>query len=224
MPKKNKQVYMGPNSTAGIFTQGKVDTDWEVLMNLYGTAYDSLDGQMLTQNPKRLDKATINEVKGRFLVIKNIAKKHAPQKLETIRKIESITISNIKGNLSDKVALDRIKIIIHQNSRTPNQMLQNVEHKINIAQGMSQRQNDFNNPFSNLMQQQKPKSNGKKRTPTPLFAISNKEKKTLGDLFLNPSKSKQRMVPLFDPKQMQMKPLPLFQQPKKRKTVKRRKK
>ena len=156
---------MGPGSTAGIFAQGEIDTNWEVLMNVYGTAYDSLDGVMLTRDPHKLDPATINEAKGRFLILKQLAKKHCPEKLEIVKRIEQITFEIIRGNISDADAQNKIRTIIHQ-QRISNPLLDSIEFKINMAQGAAQgnmfnlnKKDTFINPLAQFMKQtqQKPK-------------------------------------------------------------------
>lgn len=203
---------MGPNSTAGIFSKGEIDTDWEVLMNVYGTAYDSLDGMMLTKDPHKLDQATINEVKGRFFILKKLAKKHCPQKLETIKRIEQITYDNIKGKISDPVAQNKIRSIIHQ-QRMSNSLLDGVELKINIAQGMAQtipqQKNNFAYPIAQFMKQNPPKQTKQKQ---PKY-----NNKGLFAPFFSPTQTNGKK------KNTYLNPPPLFnfnQQPKKRRTTK----
>ena len=148
---KNKRVYMGPNSTAGIFSRGAINEDWEVLMNVYGTAYDSLDGVMLTRDPGRLDKATVMEVRGRFLILKKLAKKHCPSKLHKIERIEQICLGNIRGHNTDAQAHAQIRQLTASDRKINNPLLNGIEAKVNAAQ--SQANFNFTHPIANLMKQ-----------------------------------------------------------------------
>lgn len=202
---RNRSIYMGPNSTAKLPSIGQVNTDWEVLMNVYGTAYDSIDNVMLTRDPKKLDAATINELKGRFFILKSLAKKHSPQKLDTIKKIEQIAYQNARGSISDDTAHKKIRFIIHQ-QKMSNALLDNVERKIDAAQGRAQGNmfnfgninNNKNNthPLAQFMKDQQKlthrKSQNKKRGPTqPLFASPTKKHKPLLQFFEPPKQKKE---------------------------------
>ncbi len=229
---------MGPGSTAGIFAQGEIDTDWEVLMNVYGMAYDSLDGVMLTRDPHKLDPATINEVKGRFLILKQLAKKHCPEKLETIKRIEQITFENVRGNISDADAQNKIRSIIHQ-QRISNPLLDSIEFKINIAQGAAQgdifnsnQKDSFINPIAQFMKQtqQKPKKASSSRKEGSLISSFPSRKKgerlpTVADFFKQqPKGQKQPENPVAaflnqpPPKEQKNPMAGFFFPPKKRKT------
>lgn len=228
MPTKNKRVNMGSNSTAGIYSRGEINTDWEILMNIYGTAYDSLDNVMLTRDPHKLDPATVNELKGRFLILKQIAKKHAPEKVETIKKIERISIDNVQGRISDQQARQQIRSIIHQ-QRVPNPLLDNIEYKIDAAQGIAQHPaKNVTHPLTQFMQQSffpktpANKQTKKKRGPTntsivkPLFNVPSRKKgqrmPNVADFFKDQAKAAQQ----------QNNPIATFlnpPQPRKRKTT-----
>lgn len=232
---------MGPGSTAGIFAQGEIDTDWEVLMNVYGTAYDSLDGVMLTRDPHKLDPATINEAKGRFLILKQLAKKHCPEKLEIIKRIEQITFENIRGNISDADAQNKIRSIIHQ-QKISNPLLDNIEFKINMAQGIAQgnmfnfnKKDSFINPIAQFVKQtqQKPKkaasSKRKEGSLIPSFPSPRKRERlpTVADFFKQQPKGQKQPenpVAAFFKQQPKEQKNPMagffFPQPKKRKTNK----
>ena len=87
------------------YSKGPIDKEYEFVMNCYGIGYDAANGVMLTNTPGVYDKSTVAEVKARFQVLKQIARKRAPSKLSYIERCENITLRNIKGQISDKEAL-----------------------------------------------------------------------------------------------------------------------
>lgn len=129
-----RRVYMGADSIAGIpIENNDVNTDWEILLNLYATAYDSLDGIMLTNTQGVYDEATINEVKGRFLILYKLARKYAPEVKDEIKEIGNIVVNNLKNKISDKDALKRMRKILIKNG-IPLDKIKEVEYMIDNAQ------------------------------------------------------------------------------------------
>ena len=125
---------MGSDSVAGIPTNGKVDEDWEILLNIYATAYDAINNDtMLTHTPGVYDEATIQEVNGRFLVLRRLAAKYAPHLKKDIDKIYELTIKNMKGQLSDKELLKELRKIVRKHG-VPEDILNQVEMKIDMAE------------------------------------------------------------------------------------------
>jgi len=132
---KKKNVYMGiERSVAGIPTHGKVNEDWEILANIYATAYDEINGQLLTRIPHKYDKATIKEIKSRFRVLKLLAKKYAPHLLDEIQYIEKLTLANAQGRISDREFLERLRSYIISRGLDP-KLVALIELKINQAEG-----------------------------------------------------------------------------------------
>jgi len=147
---KHKNVYIGKDSTAGIQVKGKVDEDWEVLVTLYATAYDAINNDtMLTRTPGQYDAADLKEVHGRFYVLKMLAGKYAPHLKPEIEKIETLTMKNIKGQISDKEYIQRLRNIILKYG-VPTEVLDEIEFKIDMAESMTPNLNyDFNLPNIN---------------------------------------------------------------------------
>jgi len=149
----NKNIYMGSNSTANILVNRKVDQDWEILAKTHATAYDSINGKMLTRSHKRYDQTTINEIKKRFRNLKLLALKHAPHTLDDIKYLEECSILNTKGVLSDKNYLSIIRGITIHNGLNPN-LVMTIEQKVNQAEGIQKRPNMIN-PFINTQKHKK---------------------------------------------------------------------
>ena len=130
----NKNIYMGANSTAGILTHNKVDEDWEILMNIYATAYDAVNNEiMLTRMPQQYDEATVQEVNGRFAVLYKIVKKYAPHLKDEIQQIHKLTIKNLKGEISDRKMLAELRKICRRNGVSEH-VLNEIEAKIDAAE------------------------------------------------------------------------------------------
>jgi len=86
---------MGSDSVAGIKSDDKINEDWEILLNIYATAYDATNDVMLTHNPGVYDETTIQEVRGRFLILHKLCNKYAPNLKDEIKQIEKMTIDKI---------------------------------------------------------------------------------------------------------------------------------
>lgn len=104
-------MYMGINSTAKIPTRGKVDEDWEILLNTYATAYDAINNIMLTRTPGVFDRTTVREVRGRFLVLKRIARRYAPERLQIIERLEELAVARVKGEITTEQYLRSIRAL-----------------------------------------------------------------------------------------------------------------
>lgn len=135
MARRHKNVYMGKDSTAKIPTRGKVNEDWEILLNTYATAYDAINGIMLTRVPGQFDKTTVKEVRGRFLVLRRLAKKYAPEVLPAVEQLEDLTLRHVKGEISDYQFLRSIRAIVMRYGLSPD-LINLVEAKIRFAEMM----------------------------------------------------------------------------------------
>jgi len=111
---KKKNVYMGRDSTAGLPVFGNVDTDYEICLNAMATAYDGLNNVMLTREPGVFDKTTSREINGRFNVLHQLCKRYAPDKINAIEELRRITLSNNRGNISDRVALEKMRAVCYK--------------------------------------------------------------------------------------------------------------
>ncbi len=121
-------------SVAGIPTHGKVNEDWELLTNLYATAYDEINGQLLTRTPQKYDPATIKELRGRFRILKLLARKYAPHLLDDIQYIEKLTLANAQGKINDREFLERLRAYIISRGLDP-KLVALIELRINQAEG-----------------------------------------------------------------------------------------
>jgi len=166
-------VYMGKNSVAGIpIENNDVNEDWELLLNMYATAYDATNDVMLTHTPGEYDPTTVQEVRGRFLILRKLCKKYAPELEDEIASIEKWTLQNIKGQLSDKEFLRRLKRLMLKNG-IPLSAIQEVETRIDMAESFGSIQApEFNMP--NLVPTSKEKRKKQKQKNPDLFS---------GDLF-----------------------------------------
>lgn len=131
----NKNVYMGPNSTAGILVDGKVNEDWEILLTVYATAYDSINNYMLTRIPGQFDPTTEREVRGRFWVLKRLAKKYATEELPTIEKFEKLSLDHLNGKISDHEFLRRLRSLVRSRGISED-LINYVEARIDAAERM----------------------------------------------------------------------------------------
>lgn len=130
---KKRNVYMGPNSTAGIIVHGKVNEDWEILLNTYATAYDAINSIMLTRQPGVFDRTTAQELHGRFAVLKMLAKRYAPEKLPVINELERLSLDHLKGKLSDREFLRRIRSLVRKHGMSED-LINYVEAQIQAAE------------------------------------------------------------------------------------------
>lgn len=90
------------------YTQGPIDKEYEFIVNCYGIGYDAANGIMLG-GPIGLTDSSIMEVKAKFALLKSIAKKRFPSKLNSIKRCEELTILNLNGKLSDKKFLELLR-------------------------------------------------------------------------------------------------------------------
>jgi len=114
MRKRNKNIYMGPDSTAKLPVFGKVDTDNEICLNAIATAYDALNNKMLTRKFGVYDKTTLTEINGRFSVLRLLCRNYAPNKLNLVNKIQDIVTNHFKGHLSDSQALSMLQQVSNE--------------------------------------------------------------------------------------------------------------
>lgn len=116
-----------------IFPHGKIDSDKEYLRKVYAMAYDSVNGVMLTRNPKKLNTISINELKNKFAHMKDIAKRRCPHLLAEIQEIERLSLLNAAGRISDRVYLRSIRIYCDRHGLNPHQ-INLVERNIDRAE------------------------------------------------------------------------------------------
>lgn len=136
---------MGQFSTAKIPVRGKVNTDKEVLMNAYATAYDSINRFMLSRQFGRFDKTTPREIHGRFSVLKSLCKKHCPSKLGAVSRLESLSLAHANGSLSNKQFLVQTRSVLNQNKINAS-FLGHIEAKVNSAEMLNKQKNRFITP------------------------------------------------------------------------------
>ena len=139
-----KNIYSGSNSVAGIPTRGKVNSDWEVLENVYANSYDSLNSKLLTNQPNRFKSANPQSIAGRFYVLRLLCAKYCPSKLPIISKMESVSIAHAEGKINDRTFLDTIRSCARQAGLSTSSV-DSIESRINIAEGKRPQ----NNPFQN---------------------------------------------------------------------------
>lgn len=129
-----KNIYSGPNSVAGLPTRGKVNSDWEVLENVYANSYDSLNEKLLTREPNRFKQTSPQSIAGRFYVLRLLCAKYCPSKLPIISKMESVSIAHAEGRVSDRTFLDTIRSCARQSGLSTNS-IDSIESRINHAEG-----------------------------------------------------------------------------------------
>ena len=131
--KKHKNVYMGKDSTAKIPIKGKVNSRTEILANTYATIYDSLNNKMLTRTEGKYRKTTVKLIKGRFFVLKMLAKKHQPKLVGTIDKLEDLTIAYRQGKINKRELLQKVRKILKSKGLSQ-KMMKLIEQKIRVAE------------------------------------------------------------------------------------------
>lgn len=131
--KKHKNVYMGKDSTAKIPKVGKVDAKWEILANTYATIYDALNNKMLTRTEGKFRRTTVKLIRGRFFVLKMLAKKHQPNLEKTIRRLEDLTIAYRQGKINKRELLQKVRKILKSKGLSPRTM-KSIEQKIKTAE------------------------------------------------------------------------------------------
>lgn len=120
-------------STAGIPVQGVVDRDWEILNTAYAVSYDATNNILLTREPKKFRKTTVDAVKRRFALLQLLAKKHAPETLDEIKYLRDLSVAHLQGNMSEKEYLLRIRFYLLKKG-TNHQMVSAIERKIMEAE------------------------------------------------------------------------------------------
>jgi len=119
MRKRNKNIYMGPKSTAKLPVFGKVDTDNEICLNAIATAYDALNNRMLTKRHGIFDKTSLVEINGRFSILQMLCRKYAPNKLGVIDEIHNVVVDHFKGHISDSKAIHLLQNICNKRNLNP---------------------------------------------------------------------------------------------------------
>ena len=156
MRKKNKNIYMGPNSTAKLPVFGRVDTDNEICLNAIATAYDALNNRMITRQPGSFDATTLPEINGRFNVLRMLCRKYAPNKLIVIDEIHNVVIEHFKGNISGSKAIQLLQNICNKHNLNPG-VLNVAAFHINQAEQMMQMPNAFGIDMFMMLGQQNQK-------------------------------------------------------------------
>lgn len=140
---------MGNNSVAGIPIKGKVNNDYEILLNCYALAYDSHNELMIGRSQGHPKKTTSSEIRKRFSELKRISRKYAPGKLRTIEAIERLALDNHAGKISDLAYISRLRMISMQHNINP-MMLNQAESRIRIAESMNNSMKPMENPFRKM--------------------------------------------------------------------------
>ena len=118
MRKRNKNIYMGVDSTARLPVVGRVDSGNEILLNAIAVGYDALNNRMLTRYVGVYDKTSLREINGRFGVLRLLCNRHAPSKLTTVNRIYGIVVDYFNGKITFDQAvsiLNNISIKINSN-------------------------------------------------------------------------------------------------------------
>lgn len=126
-------IYMGKNSVAGIPTRGKVNTDKEILLNTYATAYDSINKFMLDNNARKLERTDKRTIVGRFAILSLLCKKHCKHKLPLVNRLRNLALSHSDGKMNDLQYLREIRNVSRQHGVNAS-FLDMVEAKINSAE------------------------------------------------------------------------------------------
>lgn len=153
MRKKNKNIYMGVNSTAKLPVFGKVDTANEICLNAIATAYDALNNRMLTRQHGVFDETTLTEINGRFSVLRMLCRQYAPDKRIVINEIHNVVVEHFKGHSSYTQAIQLLQNICNKHMLNPG-MLNVAAFHINQAEQMMQMPDAFGlNMFMQFDQQ-----------------------------------------------------------------------
>ena len=156
LKKINRNIYMGPNSTAQIPVVNKIDTDHEIILNVFATGYDALNSVMLTKKSGFFDKTTMQEINGRFGILRMLCSRYSPRSLALIDETYKIVSDNYHNNISDLQALAALRQICINNNLDPF-IVDHAMMRINQAETISK--NGFNNMFPFWIQ---PKKNSNK--------------------------------------------------------------
>jgi hypothetical protein len=173
--KKNRNIYMGPKSTAKLPVRGRVDEDWEILLNTFATAYDAANNIMLTRSPGVFDPATDRELRGRFAILKLLAKKHSPDKLNAIKYLEKLSLDNLHGKLPDRVFLQKVREVCRKEGLRQD-LINQAERNINAAERATRQSNMARDMARGKPRQQQPRRPQQRQKPNqhgilePLFS------------------------------------------------------
>lgn len=117
------------------YTQGRVDEDWEILLNLYAVAYDSINSSMLVGDEEevRVDKTTREEVAKYFAILRNVAKKYSPNLVDEVDEMRILTFKLMDGKISRRKFLEKVRKIVLRNGLSP-QLLEAVERRIDMME------------------------------------------------------------------------------------------
>lgn len=195
---QNKNVYMGMQSTAKIPTKGPVDTDLEVLLNMQATAYDAINGRMLTRTPGRFDAASKKEINGRFSVMRLLCRKYAPEKLRVVDELQRIVFLNLEGKIPDSTATRKIKDVCIRHGLNPS-MADQVIVQVDMAE-MQHKQHKTGSMDMFSIFKQKPQK------PTQ------QSKQQIKREVINPLNSFMKNMMNMEQKQQQNHPMNIFQQ------------
>lgn len=155
MRNKNKNIYVGLNSTAQIPVNNKVDTAKEIMLNAFATSYDALNNIMLTKRSGFFDKTTIQEINGRFGIIRMLCLKHCPSYISDVDAMYKIISEHYKNNISDVEALGSLRNICLKYNLNPS-TIDNAINRINQAENNFPEFNNLNQIFPFWIQSQKP--------------------------------------------------------------------
>ncbi len=165
MNKNNKNIYMGSDSTAKIPVKDKVDTDYEILLNIFSTGYDALNNIMLTKKPGVFNKTSLSEVNSRFGILRMLCSRYSPKILPVIDEIYSIIQSNYNGFISDIQALMMMRDICsryNMNTSLLDQAIMRVNNAELIRSHQHKSKNGFNEMFPFWIQPQHNKNDRKR--------------------------------------------------------------
>jgi hypothetical protein len=151
---RNKNIYMGPNSTAQIPVHNKIDTDQEIITNVFATGYDALNSVMLTRRSGYFDKTTMQEINGRFGVLRMLCSRYSPKSMMVLDEIYKIVSDNYHGLVSDLQALGALRQICLNNNLDPF-IIDNAVVRINQAEQLSKKELGFDSMFPFWIQSKK---------------------------------------------------------------------
>lgn len=127
---------MGPNSAAQIPVKGNVDTSWEIILNAFSTGYDALNSIMLTKRSGFFDKTTMQEINGRFGILRMLAGHQAPHASHVVEKIYKIVLDNYHNVIGDIQALNSLRNVALEHGLDTGQ-IDNAIMRINQAEMVS---------------------------------------------------------------------------------------
>lgn len=151
---------MGPNSTAKIPVNNKVDNIQEIMLNAFATSYDALNSVMLTKKSGFFDKTTMQEINGRFGILRMLCLRHSPDHLSDVDMMYKIVKDNYHNQISDIQALEYLRSICLKYDLDPGQV-DNAIIRINQAENKPSNFDNLDQMFPFWVQPQKkgPRSN-----------------------------------------------------------------